>query len=65
MQTLQDNALKAMIRLAEGSGEDKGQTLMEYGIIISFVALIAVAALALVGGKVPGLYSTAASKLHS
>ena len=38
------------------TGKEEGQTLVEYGLIISLIALTAVGGMAVLGGEVEGLY---------
>jgi pilus assembly protein Flp/PilA len=38
--------------------DDSGQDLIEYALLVSFVALISIAALKLLGGKISGFYNT-------
>ena len=65
MEKLQDLFLWAVIRLARTPAEeDRGQTLIEYGLMAALLAIVAVSALALVGTKIPDL-RPAADSLHS
>ena len=66
MQMLENLAIQAMIRLQgqDRDGED-GQTLVEYGLIVAFVAIVSVVIVTTIGTKVPAFFTTAASKLHS
>jgi Flp pilus assembly pilin Flp len=55
----------AAIRLnGTPANDDSGQTLIEYGLMIALLALIAVSAVALVGDNIPNL-NPAANALHS
>ena len=66
MQMLQDVAIAAAVRLTcRNDDEERGQTLVEYGLIVSFVAIVSVVIVATIGSKVPGFFTVAASKLHS
>lgn len=42
--------------------EEDGQTLVEYGLLISLLALVAIIAMALFGSRVRGMYGNGASK---
>ena len=42
--------------------EEDGQTLVEYGMLISLIALVAIAAMALFGGKVAGMWGNNADR---
>jgi Flp pilus assembly pilin Flp len=44
-------------------GRDEGQALIEYALIISLVALLAVGGLTLAGNKVGGMFSAISSAL--
>ncbi len=45
--------------------EEEGQTLVEYGLLISLIALVVIAALTLLGGKMKNTFSTAASNIKT
>ena len=65
MEKLQDLSLWAAARLARTpADEERGQTLIEYGLMAALLAIVAVAALALVGQSLPNL-NPAANALHS
>ena len=65
MEKLQDLSLWAARRLARTQADaDRGQTLIEYGLMAALIALIAVGALAAVGANIPDL-RPAANALHS
>jgi pilus assembly protein Flp/PilA len=38
--------------------DESGQDLIEYALLVSFVALISIAALKVLGGKISGFYNT-------
>ncbi len=52
---------QACVRVTVGS--QKGQGMVEYALVISFVALVVVAAVALFGPKVGNLFNYASSQL--
>ena len=65
MEKLQDLSFWAAIRLARTpADEERGQTLIEYGLMAALLAIVAVSALALVGQHIPNL-NPAANVLHS
>jgi Flp pilus assembly pilin Flp len=65
VEKLQDLSLWAAVRLARTSvDDDRGQSMVEYGIMVALLALIAISAVALVGQKLPDL-RPAANNLHS
>ena len=39
--------------------EEEGQTLVEYGLLISLIALVVIAVLTLLGGKIKTVFGTA------
>ena len=42
--------------------EEEGQTLTEYGLLISLIALVVIAAVTLMGGRVKNMWGANASK---
>ena len=65
MEKLQDLFLWAAVRLARTpADDDRGQTLIEYGLMAALIAIVAVGAVALVGQHIPNL-TPAANALHS
>jgi Flp pilus assembly pilin Flp len=65
VEKLQDLSFWAATRLVRTpADEERGQTLIEYGLMAALLAIVAVSALALVGAKIPDL-SPAATNLHS
>ncbi len=53
-----------LTRLFAEDGE-QGQTLIEYGLIIALVSIVAIVTLATVGTNLQGIFSAIAGKLHS
>jgi pilus assembly protein Flp/PilA len=45
-------------------GREEGQALVEYALIISLIALLAIGGLTLAGGKVDTMFSSIADKLN-
>jgi pilus assembly protein Flp/PilA len=60
MLSLYTNLQLAFARLFD---EEEGQGLTEYALILALIAVIAIAALTLLGGKVTGVLSTVANSL--
>ncbi len=55
--------LLAYMRARLGVSDEKGQTLVEYALIISLIAIAAVLALGFLSGKINSLFSKTGSKL--
>lgn len=51
------------LMLARAVDEEEGQGLTEYALILALIAVIAIAALTLLGGKVSDVLSTAAGSV--
>jgi pilus assembly protein Flp/PilA len=51
------------VALARAFDEEEGQGLTEYALILALIAVIAIAALTLLGGKVSDVLSTVATSL--
>jgi pilus assembly protein Flp/PilA len=49
----------------QGGEDEEGQTMVEYGLIIALVSIVAIATLALVGGNIKAVFTSIAGKLHS
>ncbi len=45
--------------------EEEGQTLVEYGLLISLIALVVIAVLTLLGGKINGVFTTANNSIKT
>ena len=45
--------------------DEEGQTMVEYGLIIALVSIVAIAALGVVGTNISSLFNSVAGKLHS
>lgn len=45
--------------------EEEGQTLVEYGLLISLIALVVIAVLTLLGGRVKATFNTATSNIKT
>ena len=54
---------RAYFRARLGLTGERGQTLVEYALIITLIALVAVGALTFLGGKITQMFSTTGSKL--
>ena len=45
--------------------EEEGQTLVEYGLLISLIALVVIAVLTLMGRKISNTFGSAANQMNS
>ncbi len=45
--------------------EEEGQTLVEYGLLISLIALVVIAVLTFLGGQIKNTFNTAASSIST
>ncbi len=54
---------KLQVALARAFDEEEGQGLTEYALILALIAVIAIAALTLLGGKVSDVLTTTANSL--
>jgi Flp pilus assembly pilin Flp len=60
----QTEILLTYVRARLGLGREDGQALVEYALIISLVALIAVAGLTFAGDRIGTMFSAIGSKLN-
>ena len=60
----QADVLLTYIKARLGLRNEEGQALVEYALIISLVALIAVGGLTFAGGRVSSMFSAIGSKLN-
>ncbi len=45
--------------------EEEGQTLVEYGLLISLIALVVIAVLTLLGGRIKNTFNAAAGSINT
>jgi pilus assembly protein Flp/PilA len=62
LKFLNDIATKIAIRF-QNAKEEAGQTLVEYGLIVALISIVAIAALALVGSNVSAVFDDVANEL--
>jgi len=55
--------LSLMVKMQNMFRNEKGQGMVEYGLIIGLVAIVAVAALTLLGPKVAGVFTAITAEL--
>lgn len=68
MKLLNDFLLSLVVRsedLIASREDEEGQTLIEYGLIIALISIVAIVALTLVGGNISNIFNSVAGKLHS
>lgn len=44
---------------------EEGQTMIEYGLIVALISIVAILTLTTVGGNIKDVFSSVAGKLHS
>ena len=64
MKFLNDIASKIAIRF-QNAKEEAGQTLVEYGLIVALISIVAIAALTLVGDEVSAVFDSVGNTLGS
>ena len=63
MKALSDYFLALYVKAATAVRSEKGQTLVEYALILVLIALVVIAALTITGQKVSNTFSNVASTL--
>jgi pilus assembly protein Flp/PilA len=61
-----NNILAALCTLQArffATDDERGATATEYALLLAFIAIVIIGAVTLLGGKVSGLFSTAASSI--
>ena len=64
MKFLNDIATKLMVRF-QNAKDEAGQTLVEYGLIVALISIVAIAALTLVGEEVTAVFDSVGNTLGS
>jgi pilus assembly protein Flp/PilA len=59
------NELEEKTMLKRLIAEEEGQTLVEYGLLISLIALVVIAVLTLMGNKIKNTFNAAGNQLTS
>ena len=58
--------LATLMAYATGTNEDEeGQTMIEYGLIVALISIVAILTLTTVGGNIKDVFNSIAGKLHS
>jgi pilus assembly protein Flp/PilA len=68
MELLNNLLLNMVVRVEDfftHNDEEDGQTMVEYGLIIALVSIVAIATLGLVGTNIKSVFNSIAGKLHS
>jgi pilus assembly protein Flp/PilA len=64
LKFLNDIATKLMVRF-QNAKDEAGQTLVEYGLIVALISIVAIAALTLVGEEVTAVFDSVGNTLGS
>ena len=56
--------LATLMAVAKGEREE-GQTMIEYGLIVALISIVAILTLTTVGGNISDVFDSIAGKLHS
>jgi pilus assembly protein Flp/PilA len=69
LQLLNEMILSMMVRwdnvFAHDEEDENGQTMIEYGLIVALISIVAILTLTTVGGNIKNVFSSIAGKLHS
>lgn len=60
---MKNTMLRAWIKMQQWSRKEEGQGMVEYGLIIALIAVVAVVALTSVGGNIKNLFTNVANGL--
>ena len=55
----------AWFMAGEEADDEQGQTMIEYGLIVALISIVAILTLTTVGGNIKDVFSSIAGKLHS
>jgi len=56
---------KLMIRVMNRHSDEEGQTLVEYGLIVALISIVAIAALELIGSSVTDVFNSVGTTLDN
>jgi pilus assembly protein Flp/PilA len=65
---LLNNVILSMIAKLDSSfvrEDEEGQTMIEYGLIVALISIVAILTLTTVGGNIQDVFNSIAGKLHS
>ena len=51
--------------LGYSANNEEGQTMIEYGLIVALISIVAILTLTTVGGNIKDVFNSVAGKLHS
>ena len=61
-----DKVQELIMRLLGYSADnEEGQTMIEYGLIVALISIVAILTLTTVGGNIKDVFNSVAGKLHS
>ena len=61
-----DKVQELLVRLLGYSADnEEGQTMIEYGLIVALISIVAILTLTTVGGNIKDVFNSVAGKLHS
>ena len=60
-----DLFLAWLIGFGQRADDEEGQTMIEYGLIVALISIVAILTLTTVGGNIKDVFSSIAGKLHS
>ena len=63
MQLLNNMLVSLMVRFARESKDEEGQTMIEYGLIVALISIVAILALTAVGGSIQDVFNSIADAL--
>ena len=67
MQLLNEMLLNLLVRIENvmNPEDERGQTLVEYGLIVALISIVAIATMTTVGTNIKNVFTSVAGKLHS
>lgn len=65
MQIVTQYLMNLFARIQDESSSERGQTLVEYGLILALISIAAIAIMGTVGTNIVDVFNAVANKLHS